>query len=997
MLSRNQQTSLIAFAIGAVATIAVVVLYRAGVLDWLEYRTLDLRFRSEWINSIPFSDELVSIDIDDRSLELVGRWPWPRDVQEALIRIPAECGARALLVDLAWNEPEPPRPAGNSNHLLQSAVASNDAVPREMIYPDQILRGAIARAGNVYPAFHNYHQAQLERTPAFAKAVQLLLENKKEAAEKAFSEIPDAETVSPTPLERATIAAAILREPAADAAMIAETTGIALEHVRACFGRTREVAYRILLRSWLEADESRYQMPPAEILATMYAYVRGEPLTSTTQTPQLAALSTALSEVLSVHATVRPSLIDEATAQRIAQPVRAIGPVHFPLAEKSARPGFVNFSPSTADGVMRKETLFEQYGDALTSQLAFTVGWDMLQIRSDAVTVIGGDNEKRLIIEQASDAELKIQLDERGRAMVPWVPITRVPLTPDRFIPASLFVDIREKENAIAANNAALRASAATLLSLPSFEANSELQAAHQETINTKEAFSAAKTATDRKTYYNARATHESAHNQLAATTTNALNKSLETATLNENDAAAYAGERDYVAELARANDSLRSDIATLREQLRIKLDGKICLIGYTATALADMKPTPVSGSMPGVRAHLNMINGMLTGRMVSWMPLWLVSVWTVVTGLLMSLLSTVHRQRAFWWLLLSVAFVLVIAAFLFHRDVYWLPIVPLVGALTASYAAIALFQYSFVDRERRALTKTLGQYTSKTLARKMAEQPELCLKAESREVTAMFTDLAGFTSISEEIGAERTQRVLNVSLGGLTEVMIRHEAMINKFIGDGVFVFWNPVIHPQEDHARRACETALELFDELDRIAAEKSETDGDPIFARLQLRVGIATGNAVVGPCGSEQKYDYTCIGDSVNVAARLESANKFYGTRILVSGPTRDAVGADFEFRTLGAVRVKGKTKAVPIYELIGKVNAVDEPTLQYALAFSDAVRAFQACEWSDALRRFEACSAQRPTDRAATVYCEATKAFQETAPEPDWNGALALVEK
>jgi adenylate cyclase len=319
--------------------------------------------------------------------------------------------------------------------------------------------------------------------------------------------------------------------------------------------------------------------------------------------------------------------------------------------------------------------------------------------------------------------------------------------------------------------------------------------------------------------------------------------------------------------------------------------------------------------------------------------------------------------------------------------------VTPALGAMGLSLAGVAAYQYIFVDRERRQLAGALGQYTSKEIARQVAENPELCRRAEMREVTAMFTDLQGFTSISERIGAERTQRVLNICLGEFTEVMLRHEAMVNKFIGDGIFAFWNPVIYPQTDHALLACETAVDLMEALRRLA----DRGGEPVLQQLVLRVGVATGNAIVGPCGSEQKFDYTCIGDSVNVAARLESANKFYGTRILISGPTRHAVGERFSFRALGGVQVKGKTQAVPVYELLGRMGQVAEETLAYARRFDDAVREFQNRSFGEAGVVFAALASERPDDRAARIYAETAERFVAEPPAEEWNGAIELTEK
>ncbi len=226
---------------------------------------------------------------------------------------------------------------------------------------------------------------------------------------------------------------------------------------------------------------------------------------------------------------------------------------------------------------------------------------------------------------------------------------------------------------------------------------------------------------------------------------------------------------------------------------------------------------------------------------------------------------------------------------------------------------------------------------------------------------------------------------------------MLRHEAMVNKFMGDGIFAFWNPVIYPQPDNALLACETAVDLMAGLEVLIRDQKRAGGDPAISELVMRIGLATGNAIVGPCGSDKKYDYTCIGDSVNVAARLETANKFYGTHILVSGSTHDAVAERFAFRALGGVQVKGKQEPVPIYELLGRSGEVDQSTLAYAEAFGRAVGEFQQRAFEPARSAFRDCSAERPRDRAATAYAAEAERFIAEPPGADWNGALELVVK
>ena len=207
------------------------------------------------------------------------------------------------------------------------------------------------------------------------------------------------------------------------------------------------------------------------------------------------------------------------------------------------------------------------------------------------------------------------------------------------------------------------------------------------------------------------------------------------------------------------------------------------------------------------------------------------------------------------------------------------------VAGMFFTWAMITAYRQLVEERAKRHMTHTLQQYTSPALARRMAEDPDTVTKAEAREVTCFFSDLKGFTTISEHLGADATQKVLNIYLECMTEVLDRSEALINKFLGDGIFAFYNPAIHPQEDHAERACLAAVDAMAALEQL---KRQPQGATCQA-LHMRIGLASGTAIVGNCGSERKFDYTCIGDTVNLASRLEGANKTFGTGILINRAT------------------------------------------------------------------------------------------------------------
>ncbi len=954
--ARNAQVA--AGASGAAAVLLVAAAQLLGGFEWLEHKALDLRFR--YANSLTPRDDIVCIDIDDESLNRIGRWPWPRDVQAPLFTIPDECGAAALLVDIEYNEPETVSLTRVADLDLLANPADLFADPSDLRLPDEALRRAIAGTMPVYLATR------------FVEA------RGGGSADRAAS----------LPAAQAEASAESASPPASAPALTAEQ-----------------------LEARLRGDLRAAPLPDDHMAQAVRAlFDRHYPaLSFDNETPQREQFLFVLRQELGRAATLSTELLPPELARPVAVPVEWVAPVYFRFARVARRCGFVTFEADD-DGIVRRNALIALTTDRETlPQIALAAAWDQLRRQGAEVERQAG----RLRITRgraAGGAPLDIQLDERRRTLVPWV---GGGVWQEQFahISAAALMDVHQARDRIRQNDLLLDRTRAELFS-SNFFASAESYARHAEALQEAQR-------QERVRHY-AGATRGPAppdqrvvelRARLRAhedTELAALERERDDLRLRSAADAAVASRlseielilgplRRLETGIAAANAAAQAQIDARMRELRARLKGKFCLLGYTATALADMVPTPTEKRVPGVMAHACLLNGLLDGRMVTWAPRSLNVALTLLLGGLLTALSAAVRPRTGVLLLLgALVGYSALAIGLFYWATYWLAWTPTLAALIGGYLAVEGYRYVFLDRERRQLTKALSQYTSATLARQMAENAELCKKAEMRQVSAMFTDLMAFTSISEEIGAERTQAVLNICLGRFSQIMLTHEAMINKFIGDGVFAFWNPVIYPQADHARRACETAIDLQRGLQRLIAEQ-EHGGDPVLQRFVLRIGVATGNAVVGPCGSEQKYDYTCIGDSVNVASRLEAANKFFGTLVLVSGATREQAGPGFEFRPLGGVRVKGKQTAVPIFELLGRCGEVPEELLRFAALFGSAVQAFQRQYWNVAAEQFRECARMRPDDLATSQYLQAVERLRAAPPAADWNGAIELLEK
>lgn len=929
MTHRQTRSRLFAGGVGILATILVLVLHAAGWLNWLELKTLDLRFVHA--NPIETRPDIVCVDIDNRSLRMVGRWPWPRDRQAAILRVLGECAPSAVLSDINWIEAEPKRIAWPDNHdvITDPVVADIDA---EMIrYPDLELRAAIKSLGNLF----------------LASVFDNAADSNSPAAEKPDSDLP------------------------------------------------RRIA------DWL--DEHRPPLhTPWEWWPELYGSLTDRAIADDTR--RKANMLAYLREELGRRAALRAVFTAPIQMPGAYRQGRRVSPNNLWQADVTRDMGFVVVEPDS-DGVVRRQLLLAESDGRIVPQLALAVAADALGVRLDQIT---GEKGRLTLTPPDGSAPIVIQLDQRGRMVVPWV---RPRHWTKQFthLPAAVLWEVHNKRRMMGENERVIRDTTERVLADHTPDPDTyakllrEYKAFERSRLHAKRtgASDAKPAGADRMSELLTRI--ENIERQTASSL-HARLEFLQTQPYAEHEIELDTLELVF-AELKKldvpraANEKLSGEVDKKLDGLRTRLQGKICLLSYTATALADMTPSPTAERVPGVMAHASVLNGILSRNTIRW-PASATEILLILAGGLLATLATSLRplrESAPLLVLFAAAYVGLAGWWAFHAKLYWMPLVAPLAAAALAFLGITLYQYMFIDRERRQLSAALGQYTSKAIARQVAENPELCRLAETREVTTVFTDLRGFTQISERIGAARTQNLLNVCLGCFTEVMLRHEAMINKFIGDGIFAFWNPVIYPQDDHALLACETAVDLQVALSELIEQQRLAGGDEVFAELVLRIGVATGNAIVGPCGSEQKYDYTCIGDSVNVSSRLESANKFYGTSILISGATHASVGDRFAVRQLGGVQVKGKREAVQVCELLGRTDEIDADTLAYADQFGRAVELFQQRDWAGSRSVFEQCRASRPDDHMAGYYADLCAQYAASPPPDDWNGAIALTEK
>jgi len=316
------------------------------------------------------------------------------------------------------------------------------------------------------------------------------------------------------------------------------------------------------------------------------------------------------------------------------------------------------------------------------------------------------------------------------------------------------------------------------------------------------------------------------------------------------------------------------------------------------------------------------------------------------------------------------------------------------IGSLTQSFNSMV-----GELRVKARIRDTFGKYVDPRIVAGLLDRPELTeAKGSRREMTILFCDMKGFTALSEGMTPAALVNVLNRYITVMSEPVRRNNGIIDKYIGDGIMAFWGPPFTGTDDHSGPACLAALDQLAGLAGFRAELPEITGlRRGFPEVDIRIGIATGDVVVGNIGSEQTRNYTVIGDTVNLASRLEAANKTYGTRALVSEGTNRFAADLVETREIDQILVVGKTEPQRIFELLGRKGEVSGERLALRDAFGAALAAYRRKNWGEARAGFEGCLEIVPGDGPSTALLRRIAQFCTTAPDLDWDGVWSLTEK
>ena len=460
----------------------------------------------------------------------------------------------------------------------------------------------------------------------------------------------------------------------------------------------------------------------------------------------------------------------------------------------------------------------------------------------------------------------------------------------------------------------------------------------------------------------------------------------------------------DIITQLVDLFADLKDDselYATYFDDMTKQYADAICIIGNTASSTTDLGNTPFNRAYPNVGTHANVYNTIVNGDFITPVDWW---IFTLVIALLAVLYTQLTREKAAWvqntcgalLMLVSVA-VPLLAMILFGL---YVPVVTPVLIAVTTFLVLTILHFVSSEKDKSFLRNALGTYVSPVVADQLAKNPELLrLGGEEKEMTALFSDIKSFSTFSEMVTPTKLVSVLNEYLGDMSDCILEQGGTIDKYIGDAIVSFFGAPV-ALENHAYAACHAAIRMKQ------AEKAYNDAHfankDIPMELHSRVGLNTGSMVVGNMGTESKFNYTMMGDNVNLASRLEGVNKVYHSWILAAEPTWQLANSGkwenlLVARKFDKVRVVGKDTPVQLYNIVGFKAEMTNDQLEANDMFNQAIDFYMKREFAKAGKLFVEISKKNPQDESPIVFAQRCKEFLTRPLPEDWDGVYQMTSK
>lgn len=932
---------------GLLLTAMVLSMQHAGVLENLEHWCYDQRVRYFQFFNPPPTDRLVHLDIDDAVMDSLGQFPWPRQKLAEMIDEIAAAKPRSIAMDVLFSDAEAVRwlPQGTGRF-------------RE-IDDDAEFAAAIRRAGCVVIGT-SFPFDSRPSNPVFQAVREALTEN----LERDKSDV-----------------AAILRKKGIGGGSVEDQ--VAREFIparrEAAYLRVRRELERhpwtarqlhgILLR---QTDENR-RTPIENVLDEQYAHVAADLAVARFSRPVPAGL---------------PPLL---RADQEIAPIPA-------LTEAAASAAFFDYPPESG-GTVRRVPLFIEHNGRIYPHISIVMAamqlgasFDELRFGADSITIPRHIGEGGDVVVPV----YTIQSETLRRAVpmmfdIPFFGSSHWESMYDKVGAAHLTLnvvwDICQTRRRIIDNN--LKADDALKLyyavSQPEEQATKTIGAFEAHPLPPADVESRQgllqKAVEDFEPFF-----QDAASKRLADISD--PRERLETEKL------ASTGKAIHF--VLTQMPLLKAELEAERTRLRQRLADRAVLIGWTATAsVTDRPPTPLHSNCPGVVIHGVIYNAMMTGHFWRRAPNWVNGLVTICAGLIATLFaSRLTPSRAFVYaILMAGGYWVFNGLFLFDRAGRIVSLAGPLVAIAVVWAGCTLVRLLVESMERARITRRFSSYVDPSLVSYVAEHPDqVRLEGQVRELTVVFTDLEGFTKLTEQLG-EKAVAILNEFMGMAVPIIRSHKGLVNKFLGDGImFFFGAPLELP--DHAARAIASVLDLQSAMVRL----NETFVARGLPRLALRAGISTGHMVVGDAGSADASDYTVLGDCVNLGARLESANKLIGSSCLVTHRTIELAGDAFLVRPIGTLCVVGRQAGTMTHEPLARVDHVTETQAQLADLTRDVVECYQAGKLDECLHAIERMEAAVGRNKFTALYREQCESGRiRLRPGEAYDCQIVLTEK
>jgi len=457
-----------------------------------------------------------------------------------------------------------------------------------------------------------------------------------------------------------------------------------------------------------------------------------------------------------------------------------------------------------------------------------------------------------------------------------------------------------------------------------------------------------------------------------------------------------YLEIRESVVASFQGSRDLYGNLMKTRKILAENLPGSFCITGWTGTSTTDRGVNPFDSDYDNVGTHASVVNTILSGLFLDDYPWWYSAIAAVVLSF--AVFFIIRNLNPGPSIIIGVVFIAVIiggaVGYFLLTGRYFAVITPLLSVVF-TFLIMTVFKFIKTAQEKSYIRNAFGHYLSSEVINDLLDNPDkLALGGEKKNLTAIFTDIKGFSAISEVLDPGDLVKLLNMYLTEMSDIIMDLGGTIDKYEGDAIISFFGaPVDYP--DHAKRACEAAVRMKKAEQRLNQRFLDDKVTP--KPLLTRIGINTGEMVVGNMGTAQKMDYTIMGNAVNLASRLEGVNKQYGTWVLMSDITYEDTGEDFVVRKMDKVRVVGISKPVRLYELVDLKREIDKNTQAGIDAFEKAHDLFENKQWEEALAGFEKVLELIPEDGPALAFSKRCKDFIRKPPAESWDGIFNLSMK